>query len=170
MAEGITQSFEKNKFTLGVFIDLSKAFDTVDHTILLSKLSHYGIKGQTYKWMKSYLTNRKQFVISEDTGLLEIICGVPQGSILGPLLFLIYVNDMFKASAKVSIMFADDTNLFFSHANINEIFNTMNVELEKFNTWFKANKLSLNIEKTKYVFFHKPPKVIIYHLNCQTYS
>ena len=72
---------------LGVFIDLSKAFDAVDHDILLTKLNHYGIKGKTFNWIKTYLKHRKQFILFKNTGLIEVICGVPQGSILGPLLF-----------------------------------------------------------------------------------
>ena len=150
LTEQITKSFEKNKLMLGVFIDLSKAFDTVNHEILLTKLNHYGVKGKTHSWIKNYLKHRKQFVLLKDSGMIEVVCGVPQGSILGPLLFLIYINDMFKASNLLStIMFADDTNFFLSHNNANELFTLMNEELEKFNTWFKANKLSLNSEKNE---------------------
>ena len=83
----ITTAFDDNKYVLGVFIDLSKAFDTVDHQILLNKLQHYGIKGSIFQWIKSYLTNRNQFVLMKTTTLLDVLCGVPQGSILGPLLF-----------------------------------------------------------------------------------
>ena len=156
LVEQITKSFNKNRFMLGVFIDLSKAFDTVDHDILLTKLKHYGIKGKTHNWIKTYLKYRKQYVLFKNTGLIDVICGVPQGSILGPLLFLIYINDMFKASNSIStIMFADDTNFFLSHTDIKEMFKVMNEELEKFNIWFKANKLSLNADKTKFTLFHK---------------
>ena len=156
LVEQITKSFDKNSYMLGVFIDLSKAFDTVHHDILLAKLNHYGIKGKTFNWIKTYLKHRKQFVLFKNTGLIEVICGVPQGSILGPLLFLIYINDMFKASKLVSsIMFADDTNFFMSHKNIKQMFSVMNEELEKFNIWFKANKLSLNVDKTKFTLFYK---------------
>ena len=156
LVEQITKSFNNKNHTLGVFVDLSKAFDTVNHEILLTKLNHYGIRGKTHNWIKTYLKYRKQFVLLNDTGLIEVICGVPQGSILGPLLFLIYINDMFKASQTIStIMFADDTNFFLSHNNVKEMFTLMNEELEKFNIWFKANKLSLNADKTKFTLFHK---------------
>ena len=98
-----------------------------------------------------------QFVIDEKSGLLSITCGVPQGSILRPLLFLIYVNDLCKASNRLNcIMFADDTNLFLSHKDFKQLFSSMNVELEKISNWFKANKLSLNTDKTKFTLFHKP--------------
>ena len=92
----ITGSFEKGEYTLGVFIDLSKAFDTVHHEILIKKLQYYGIDGTALKWFESYLSNRKQYISSQDISknCLDIICGVPQVSILGPLLFLIYVNSI----------------------------------------------------------------------------
>ena len=136
---------------------MSKAFD-IDHKILLEKLTHYGTKGKNLTWFKSYLSKRKQFIMINETEklkTLEIKCGVPQGSILGPLLFLLYVNDLNQASKLLEpIMFAD-TNLFYSQQNINTVFNTAKEELEKINKWFEANKLSLNTEKTKYAFFHK---------------
>ena len=139
-----------------VFIDLSKAFDTVNHDILLYKLKHYGIKGSIFNWLKSYLTNRNQFVLYKNTGLLDILCGVPHGSILGSLLFLLYINDMHRASNIIStITIADDTNLFLTHNNIKEMFSLMNCELEKFNNWFKSNKLFINTDKTKFILFHK---------------
>ena len=154
----ILDSFQENKFTLGVFVDLSKAFDTVNHEILLTKLSFFGIEGTYLKLFKSYLHNRKQFVTygnNKQSNLLSISCGVPQGSILGPLLFLLYVNDLRNATNILqTIMFADDTNLFCSHKNIKELFKIMNHELIKIQQWFNANKLSLNIKKTKYSFFH----------------
>ena len=152
----ISKSFEENKFTLGVFIDLSKAFDTVNHKILITKLKNYGIRNKNLKWFISYLSNRKQFISCDEqhTDMANITCGVPQGSILGSLLFLIYVNDLYKASKILNpIMFADDTNLFFSSYDIKTLFHIVNQELINIHEWFKANKLSLNSSKTKYVFF-----------------
>ena len=154
----IQQSFQENLLTIGVFIDLSKAFDTVDHKILLKKLSFYGIRNKNLKWFESYLSGRKQFISSEqgNTDMEDITFGVPQGSILGPLLFLIFVNDLNNSTSLDPIMFADDTNLFYSHKNIETLFETVNKELININIWFQANKLSLNTKKTKFVLFHKP--------------
>ena len=158
----IAESFDSKKFTLGVFIDLSKAFDTVDHDILLEKIKYYGIRNMPHMWLKNYLSNRKQYVAYNSacaTRCLDITCGVPQGSILGPLLFLLYVNDLQHATNTLeTIMFADDTNLFISGKDIKDIFSKMNRELIKINKWFCANKLSLNETKTVYTFFHPMQK------------
>ena len=154
----ISKSFEENKFTLGVFIDLSKAFDTVNHKILITKLKNCGIRNENLKCFNSYLSNRKQFISYDEqhTDMANITCGVPQESILGPLLFLIY---LYKSSKILNpIMFADDTNLFFSSYDIKTLFHIVNQELINIHEWFKANKLSINSSKTKYVFFHKPCK------------
>ena len=152
----LCQSFDESKFTLGIFIDLSKAFDTVDHKILTKKLELYGIKDCNLRRFESYLSNRKQFITYGDkqTNIETITCGVPQGSILGPLLFLIFVNDL-QAKYLDPIMFADDTNLFCSHKNIKTLFQIVNSELKLVTEWFLANKLSLDVKKTKYVLFHK---------------
>ena len=120
----INKNFENNEFTIGVFIDLSKAFDIIDHRILLKKLIHYGVNGNNVRWFQSYLTNRKQFLSfnNKNTNFANIICGIPQGSTPGSLLFLIYVNDLCNASNILDSMFADNTNLLFSHRNISTLF------------------------------------------------
>ena len=158
----IHEPFENNLYTSGVFIDLSKGFDTVNNSIILQKLEIYGIHGKNLEWFKSYLRNRKQYIQIDEknkTDFLSVTCGVPQGSILGPLLFLLYVNDLPNNSKILNpIMFADDANLFFSNCNIPVLFATVNSELRKISQWFLANKLSLNVTKTKYSFFHKTSK------------
>ena len=160
IVEKIRTSLDNKQFACGVFVDLQKAFDTVDHKILLSKLSHYGIKGLANKWLGSYLTNRSQSVnlngVTSDEQ--KITCGVPQGSILGPLLFTIYINDMHKAFNKCLVHhFADDTNLLFTDKDPESIRKTLNSELQELVEWLRANRLSLNVAKTEFIVF-KPPR------------
>ena len=122
--ERIREAIDNNLFTCGVFIDLEKAFDTVHHKILLAKLQHYGVRGNANLWFESYLTNRVQTVNIQGnlSDKRNVSCGVPQGSILGPLLFLLYINDM-HLSVKYSCLFhfADDTNLLLSSKSIKDL-------------------------------------------------
>ena len=161
IVEEIRGSLDNKSFACGVFIDLEKAFDTVNHNILLGKLEHYGIRGIANDWFRSYLTARKQRVKldGEKSNYLDITCGVPQGSILGPLLFLLYINDMNKA-VKNSIIhhFADDTNLLCKEKDLKILRMKMNEDLKLIFEWLCANRLSLNVAKTEFIIF-KPPRM-----------
>ena len=146
----ISSGIDIKEFTVGIFLDLSKAFDTIDHCYLFDKLQHYGIRGIPLDWFKSYFNERQQFVVYNDISSqkIPINCGVPQGSILGPLLFLLYINDICNASDILHyVLFADDTNLFYSHKNLSFLIDQVNHELLKLSDWFAANRLSINFEK-----------------------
>ena len=152
----ITKALENGEIAVGVFLDFSKAFDTVNHEILLSKLDHYGIRNNALSWLKSYLTNRRQFVSYNGYKSEErvITCGVPQGSILGPLLFLIYINDLSKiCQHTMPFLFADDTNLNHHHKDPITLQDEINADLKKISEWLKVNRLSLNIKKTHFMIF-----------------
>jgi len=159
LIEDITDNFDKQMITAGVFIDLKKAFDTIDHNILISKLCHYGIRGIALKWLKDYLSHRSQYVVYNDVRSTKkpVVCGIPQGSILGPMLFLLYINDLANISKKLKfILFADDTNVFYADKNLVDVMDVLNHELKNLSVWFKVNKLPLNVGKTNYMIFkHK---------------
>ena len=161
----IIDDLDKGETPINIYLDLSKAFDTLNHDILISKLQYYGIKGSELNLLKQYLSNRKQYVSYENTNsaVSNISTGVPQGSILGPLLFLIYINDMVNASdAFQLIMYADDSNLSSTLKSFGREKNShINSELDKISEWLKVNELSLNIKKTKFMVFYMPQKRII---------
>ena len=147
--EYILNNIESNKHIISIFLDLSKAFDCVNHTILLDKLYQCGIRGTSYRLFQSYLSGRVQYTTIKDckSDAQLIKCGVPQGSILGPLLFLIYINDLCEASDFKVSLYADDTCLLMSHKNLHTLVQCCNNELVKIDNWFRANELTANIVK-----------------------
>ena len=144
--------------TLSVFLDLSKVFDTINHDILLKKLHFYGIRGVPNSWFANYLSNRKQFTEINNckSALTNVSTGVPQGSILGPILFLLYINDINNCTLLNLLSFADDTTIYRSGPYNKELFDEVNYELIKIHTWLCTNKLSLNVTKSKACIFSPP--------------
>ena len=158
LVDRITKSLDSGDIVIGVFLDLKKAFDTVNHKILLKKLYHYGIRGNLNKWFENYLPDRSQYVLfnGKTSDIRNVNCGVPQGSILGPLLFILYINDFSNVSDILFyVLFVDDSNVFLNGKDINIIINTMQLELSKLHNWLLANKLTLNISKTHFMVFHR---------------
>ena len=152
----IVESVNEKKFSVGVFLDLKKAFDCVDHSILLQKLYHYGVRGAALNLIESFLSNRTQYVkiCNQKSSIAHTNIGTPQGSVLSPLLFLVFINDLVNCSRVLNFnLFADDTCISLKNSNLNNLYNTLNRELVKVNNWISANKLALNISKTVYLLF-----------------
>ena len=163
ITENIRKALDDGNIGCGLFIDLEKVFDTVDHQILLAKLNHYGIRGISNDWFKSSLTNRNQYVSINgfDSGLTAINCGVPQGSVLGCLLFLLYINDLNQAIKFCKVHhFADDTNLLCLSNSIKKLNKLVNADLKHLVNWLNANKISLNVKKTEMVIFKSKQKKV----------
>ena len=158
---------DNKKYSCGIFFDLKKAFDTVNHNILLAKMHHYGFRGVAYDWLSSYLRNHTQTTSIGDcvSEKLATPCGVPQGSVLGPLLFLIYINDIHACSKLLDFyLFADDTNLLYANKSLRVLERIVIDELKKVASWLLANKLTLNIKKSNYVIFHTHQKKLNYNV------
>ena len=161
LVDKITKAIDKGEYTIGIFLDLSKAFDTINHKILIKKLEDYGIRGICLKRFENYLENRKQIVKYNQikSKEMKITSGVPQRSILGPLLFLLYMNDIQNCSEIIStILFADDTNIFYSNNCLKTLNKIIQLEIDKIADWLNVNKLSINTTKTKFILFRSSKK------------
>ena len=162
LLDKISEALENRECVVGVIIDFSNAFDTVDHDILLMKMKSYGMRDTAYDWLKSYLCGRVQYVTynSMQSTKNAIACGVTQRSILGPLLFVVYMNDLSSVSKSCfSVLFADDTNIFIEGKDL-QLCNRWNGELGDIQHWFSCNKLSLNVVKTHYIIFTPRNKIV----------
>ena len=167
ITERIMLALDKGQFACGVFLDLQKAFDTVDHKILCNKLLHYGVRGVANHWFESYLTGRQQFVSVSDhnSQLKDILHGVPQGSVLGPLLFLLYINDLNNALTYSHVyLFADDTHILHINNSIDSLCKKLNIDLKLLCNWLNANKIALNNNKTELIVFKHHSKKLNYNL------
>ena len=149
------------------FVDLQKALNTVDYSILLSKLCHYGIRGLKNKWFESYLANRKQFVSTNGfaSSTSCITCGLPQGFVLGPLLFPLYIYDLHVAIKHCRVYhFAGDTNLLIINKSLKRLIKFLNIDLKNLTNWLNANKISLNVSKTELIIFKPKRKPLDFNI------
>ena len=153
IVENIKTQLDDGKYLAGVFVHLTKAFDTIDHNKLLKKLDYYSVRRTANEWFASYLQNRKQFVsIGCHISSTQVIqTGVPQGSVLGPLLFLLYINDLNKS---IKNHFADETNILLSNKSVDLLAKNMNQDPKNLSQCLKANTLSLNVKKNELIIFH----------------
>ena len=160
LTEYVYKNLNANKHVVSLFIDLKKAYDTVQHDILLDKLECYGIRGTMLEWFGSYLRDRKNYVRigKANSSIASTNIGVPQGSVLGSLLFTIYINDLPKVSKILNtVLFADDTNFSYAHLNFSDLISTFNIELKNIDAWLIRNRLSLNVSKTTAINFSTRP-------------
>ena len=156
----ITSEMDKGNSVIGLFLDLRKAFDTVHHDILLKKLNHYGVRGECLNLLKNYLSDRNQAVKFNNqlSSLKTLNFGVPQGSILGPLFFLIYINDLKNClTSTIPVLYADDTNIFMSGRDVDSMTALFNADLTSLAEWLRSNRLSLNLSKTHSIIFSTNP-------------